>query len=591
MRPQCTNCTNHSVYCDYSTSLETPKRPATAIRLESPPKPDRLITWIFVPSDYQNTSKLPSADSVVSSGTSTSTGTQSSPSVPSTLPSPSPAPTATQSLQTPTTFDFHDFTLHHHYLTSTCYTLAEDEGSLHFWRDEAPQLANAHPFILHLILALAGLHKTRVNSDHIFPDPERNGSWLVNRAEHHSAIGLSELSSLVAHISPDNIQAVWAGATILCFLPMARGPRPGDYLFFSVGPDVGTMAEWPALVRGVRTLSGMSGDMKPRREKDTSYQVVLGSMALGMDCRGPLEALRERVFLGSEKQQDSSNGRDVRSCYVNAIDLLERMFDEICGGRGEYGIGRLAMIIYDWICCFEDGLDAFQKKEPVTMILLAYFLVLLKLHDGVWFARGWPEHIMEGIKGCLDEDDRRWIQWPMERIPNINTLKIITAGTIIAPSSPINNFSFRIVELVQPCSNSIRTEKTIAENNTITAGMCALPRREDTSRQKTRQAKSAPRATKTVMDTSWKMMPPTMMCVPVDWEEDELVALVLKVLELELELELDPLLPPPPAPDDAMPPPAAWTTNETMSQVQKIQSVPKHPIEKTEHHQARNHTI
>ncbi|GKZ34743.1 hypothetical protein AbraIFM66950_005099 [Aspergillus brasiliensis] len=199
---------------------------------------------------------------------------------------------------------------------------------------------------------------------------------------------------------------------------MARGPRPGDYLFFSVGPDVENMAEWPALVRGVRTLSGMSGDMKPRREKDTLSRVALGGMTLGMDYRGSLEALRERVTLGSEKQQDPSNGRDVRSCY--AVDLLERMFDEICGERGEHSIGRLAMIIYDWICCFEDGLDSFQKKEPVALILLAYFLVLLKLHDGVWFARGWAEHIMEGIQGCLDEDDRRWIQWPMERIPNIN---------------------------------------------------------------------------------------------------------------------------------------------------------------------------
>ncbi|GLA05235.1 hypothetical protein AnigIFM60653_005711 [Aspergillus niger] len=94
--------------------------------------------------------------------------------------------------------------------------------------------------------------------------------------------------------------------------------------------------------------------------------------------------------------------------------------------------------------------------------------------------------------------------------------------------------------------------------------MCALPRRDGTSRQNTRQAKSAPRATKTVIATSWKMMPPTMMWVPVDWELEEEVSLVSNELLLEDES-------PPPPPDEAIPPPAAWTTKEIISQVQKIQ--------------------
>ncbi|GKZ81329.1 hypothetical protein AnigIFM56816_005844 [Aspergillus niger] len=618
LRPQCINCMNHSVICEYSPSTSLDMQPLSARASQSSlsAKSERLINWIFVPSEYQSTSRRPIPDSITKSVSWTSTGAQSSPSPSSNLPSPSPS--SSQPTPTPTTFDFYDFTLHHHYLTSTCYTLAEDDGSLHFWRDEAPKLAITHPFILHLILALAGLHKARINSDHALSHREENGSLLVNKADHHSAIGLSELLSRVGHIQPDNIQAVWVGATILCFLPMARGPRPGDYLFFSAGTDHESMAEWPSLVRGVKTLSGISGDIKPRGKNNTPSPVNEGGKALGMDYRGSLEALRERILLPGQEREEV-NGRDLRDCYFNAIDMLERMLDEMCGERqdeGECKIGRLAMIIYDWICCFEDGLDAFQRKEPVALILLSYFLVLMKLHDGVWFARGWAEHIMGGIEEGLDQDDRRWLHWPMEEIGMHNGAGS-KAGTIIAPSNPINNFSFRIVELVHPCSNSIvrytlriyikRTENTIAENKPITIGMCALPRRDGTSRQNTRQAKSAPRATKTVIATSWKMMPPTMMWVPVDWEleEEEEVSLVSNELLLEDES-------PPPPPDEAIPPPAAWTTKEIISQVQKIQrcapvlamgyltydegssgvvKIPKHPSGNTEHHQVRNHAI
>lgn len=56
------------------------------------------------------------------------------------------------------------------------------------------------------------------------------------------------------------------------------------------------------------------------------------------------------------------------------------------------------------------------------------------------------------------------------------------------------------------------------------------------------------------------------MWVPVDWELEEEVSLVLNELVLEDESP-----PPPPPPDEAIPPPAAWTTKEIISQVQKIQ--------------------
>ncbi|BCS01635.1 Zn(II)2Cys6 transcription factor [Aspergillus luchuensis] len=421
LRPQCSNCMNHSVNCDYSasTGIDRQSLSARASRSTLPAKPDRLINWIFVPSLYQSPPKTPSPDSIARSVTPTSTSAQYSPSSSSSRSTPSPS--SFQPIPAPTTFDFHDFTLHHHYLTSTCYTLAEDDGSFHFWRDEVPKMAISHPFILHLILALAGLHKARVDTvdtDNTFSNPGANDSWLVNRAEHHSAKGLSELLSLLAHVSPNNIAAVWAGATILCFLPMARGPRPGDYLFFSIGTDHESMVQWPSLVKGVKTLSGMSGDIKPRGDKCGSSRVDQGGMASGINYRGLLQALRERILLHG-KQRGELHARELSDCYINAIAMLERVLDETHGEKQdgeENNTGRLAMIIYDWICCFEPALDAFQNKDPVAMILLAYFLVLMKLHDGVWFARGWAEHIMGGIEECLGQDDRRWLQWPMKQI-------------------------------------------------------------------------------------------------------------------------------------------------------------------------------
>ncbi|OJI91517.1 hypothetical protein ASPTUDRAFT_38545 [Aspergillus tubingensis CBS 134.48] len=408
---------NHSVICDYSLSTDPSRPPPSArpVQSELLGRSEGLSNWIFVPSEYEGTLKRPSPDSISNSMTLSLTGTQSPP--PSSSTPLSASLLSSKPSSTPTTFDFQDFTLHHHYLTSTCYTLAEDDASLHFWRDEAPKLAIMHPFILHLILALAGLHRARNTSHGTLPDPKGNESWLVDRADMHLSVGLRGIASLVGDINPGNIRPAWVGATILCFLPMARGPRPGEYLFFTIGDHHENMAEWPSLVRGVRTLCGISKDLKSRVENCCSSQICGGGKASGIEYQRTLERLRQWVILQSEKQGEV-NGWTMKHCYVNAIAMLERMFSEMCGEGHDAGctIGRLAMMVYDWICCFDPGLSDFQRREPVALVLLAYFLVIMKIHDEVWFARGWAEHIIGGIEECLGREDRRWLQWPMETI-------------------------------------------------------------------------------------------------------------------------------------------------------------------------------
>lgn len=108
----------------------------------------------------------------------------------------------------------------------------------------------------------------------------------------------------------------------------------------------------------------------------------------------------------------------LQQMYLSATNSLMQSFAAICDGITRTDEqSRLSYILFAWAYRLEsDFIDALQQRQPVSLIILAHFVVLMKQMDDMWIFKGWPEHIIDGIRGSLDKEDHIWIKWPMEHV-------------------------------------------------------------------------------------------------------------------------------------------------------------------------------
>ncbi|RAH66142.1 Zn(II)2Cys6 transcription factor domain-containing protein [Aspergillus aculeatinus CBS 121060] len=424
MKPECSNCLNHSVQCVYGPSPKD-AQPAVA----NTRKPSRARAELpgintfkvqFVEFNYVNVSAAPAAPAA---------------------PAASPAEEDREPVSTDPAFCLEDFELQHFFLTSTCLSLMEDAPSLTFWQSVVPRTACRFPIVHHLMLALACLHMARSPSPSPEPEHHHNRNRCPLRFDYHYGTGLQLLSNGLAQPqalanATHGADAIWIGSILVCFIGLARGPRADEYLFFNRG-GAAAPVEWLTLLRGVNTISTMlrkgraaAGSAEEERHQDLSENQrhpIQNSAAAGTHCTGYQEALtRVREFTEERAAADP-----LLPIYRMAIEHTLRAFQMAFPGRIEDRPGcalpaatamatrpePFGFVLFTWVTQMEELFwDALQEKRPVALVILAHFVVLMYRLDKTWVSHGWPEHILRGIWTFLGKEDRVLVRWPIDEI-------------------------------------------------------------------------------------------------------------------------------------------------------------------------------
>ncbi|KAI9929863.1 hypothetical protein ASPWEDRAFT_100244 [Aspergillus wentii DTO 134E9] len=372
----CLNCVRHSIDCDFldpKASSETSQKRSG--RTSRP-------TFRFVHSTRSKTlSQSPSATS---------------------LPDSSPIPNVPSiPAQDDRPLSYDDFQLLHHYLTSPQCTFGDKE-SHDFWKVTIPEIGFKFHFVLHFLLALSALHLSREQ-----PSLQRK---YVLQAEEHYLIALSRVTSLLSHMDAENCQALYVSAMLICFHHFAKGPQQGDYMIFA---DHG-QAEWLGLLRGVRTIISTMRDEfasniphgPPR--SPSQHQQLFDHKPDQYEER--LSQLRQFVI-------DHTAEDPASDVCVEAVDALSQSFTSIY--ENSFSVDAFSPWVFGWLYRLSDEFNScLQQKQPVALVIFAHFTVLLKELeiDPLWFMRGWSHHVMDGINCYLHEEDKAWIQWPMEQL-------------------------------------------------------------------------------------------------------------------------------------------------------------------------------
>ncbi|KAI5925187.1 hypothetical protein F4810DRAFT_700336 [Camillea tinctor] len=393
-KPECGNCVRFMIPCDYSPDNQGAQSTAP-VRGRGRPRKD----WSIVPVERNLN---------ITTSISPSTSTLS---LPGSLLAPSPDFSLTAPSHIPWTVE--DFELFHHYV------------QVRLWQDQTPRLAFRHHSVLHLILAIAALHLARQDLN--------RSAGLVDRAETHIAIALRQTTQILTNLSEQNCAELYIATVLICTCTFAKQPGPRHLLIVAEGQEVA----WWELFRGVRIVVETIGIA--RIMALIASEAGEGPSAPPVARTSTQQAEQEQtyiVFRTIEWETALSNLSSFvegqapgprKDTYRNTVNMLKWCFQETFGTSADPKPAADAkfQVIMIWMYVLEDEyVDMLKEDEPVALVILAYFAVLLQTLESVWYLRGWAAHIVQGVSGILESSSpqpihhARWIEWPMTQVRN-----------------------------------------------------------------------------------------------------------------------------------------------------------------------------
>lgn len=285
------------------------------------------------------------------------------------------------------------------------------------FRVNVPTLGFTYPFVLRLTLAMAARHLQRLQ-------PENKSEHYSALAEKHFSVTLAEVLHLLPNLDSENCQALYISAIFICIYFFARGPAPGEYLVFGKnGPS-----QFLPLLRGVRTIMESLGP-------DIVFSGPLAPMHAGPSPKHAENSTAERDCLPEVRWQEpvqklhqfisSLEDRDAVNICLPALNSLSEIFEATYGKDDRSYQGDVNnQIVLRWLYCLNgDFILYLQHKQPIALIICAYFALIMKVLDlqQCWFMNGWAEHILIGVRASLGPEYQVWLHWPMEQAGVVDT--------------------------------------------------------------------------------------------------------------------------------------------------------------------------
>ncbi|KAF2633285.1 hypothetical protein BU25DRAFT_464243 [Macroventuria anomochaeta] len=371
-KPDCSKCVEFGIVCDYNTAAllpgSQPLERSKFLNTQGPPAPKQRGRPRTIWGDE--------------------------------VPNTTPPETQYLSLQ--------DFKLLNHFITRandspdpTAPKNARDP--LH---DQALLLSFAYPCILHLIQEFSALELAN-------QQPSRGGYYRA-LAERHSTQGLQGATALLRQFNESDYQAAYIAATFACINYFARGPQPGEYLLFSLSGS----SQWLPLLHGIRTIIDLVGIEKitaglseraPQKIAPAEKPAKVMLNCPELDWIGHFERLHTFVAFYPDSAVD-----------VDALNKLQWCYEATYGREGVFKGDVNHQNAFVWPYQLGEDFSArMQIRQPLSLIVVAHFALLLQNYEFTWYMIGWSDHIIAGIAQVIDEDYRGWLEWPIEQARRI----------------------------------------------------------------------------------------------------------------------------------------------------------------------------
>ena len=260
-------------------------------------------------------------------------------------------------------------------------------------------MAFAHPYLLHQILAVAALHRyteTRSRSD------------FANTAMHHRAQALEGVQAALADTSTDSSVSLFAFAGLTAIYAFGELAISVDHGGVSTDDIVGRLIACVQLSRGISTI--VDARRNAIHESWAREMITLNAfddLALlrssGLKL-GYTNALRELVHTHTSDSNDAA-------AYIYAAELCLEYIQLLLYQRDE--ADQVYHLIMTWPSEVPPRyLELLGHREPIALVVLAHFAVLMHMRPRLWWLAQWPGPLLEQISHAIDAEWERWLEWP-----------------------------------------------------------------------------------------------------------------------------------------------------------------------------------
>ncbi|KAL3448811.1 hypothetical protein BJX65DRAFT_306815 [Aspergillus insuetus] len=311
-----------------------------------------------------------------------------------------------------------------HFTSHTGRSLAHpdppDNPIARFWSHNVPSLGLSCHVVLHLALALAGHHLAYTTTQ----DTVRSAHY-TSLAQKHSSVGLVELTKALGSISNATCGALYTAATLMTYCTFASGPTDdNDLLVCNISSHA--PQRWMSVIQGVRLIrerfepdvlfSGLLAPLAPSSEPDpkSATPAYIEEGYSRIDWEEPLRCLRDLIT--SDRDTPDTDTEDT-AVYLQAYERIEAIYEATFGNaKGQFTCPPVNKFVFIWLYMVEERFVAcLQQRRPLSLLILAYYALLLTTMKRDWFMRTWPRHLLTRIRELLGEGYWEWLHWPLEQ--------------------------------------------------------------------------------------------------------------------------------------------------------------------------------
>jgi len=314
-------------------------------------------------------------------------------------------------LACPSDWSADDKALLNHFVQFTYYDMGAGPLSRELWRTSIPELSFQHVFLKHGLLACAALHLAHLNP------PERRRYQMI--AACHQARGLPPFRGLLSAPTEENCDAILAFANLLVVHCFAAEEQDAEFFLLKDNRDstlLSGMPDWLEVIRGSCTMFShvwatmRTGLLKPLIDETMSDE-ALPIIPDNPEHSARLKQLLTLPVLGNNPPTGEILG-ETMTAYSTALITLARAFGSAQAAK-DNGIFTMWTAVSIWPARISmEYLDLLRRKEPAALVLLAHYCILLAPLEKSWYMSGFRRRLLHRIYFQLDEDWRKWLDWP-----------------------------------------------------------------------------------------------------------------------------------------------------------------------------------
>lgn len=293
--------------------------------------------------------------------------------------------------------------LFHHYVHCSCLGFSVGTARHQCWTQNVPNVSFQNSYLLHQILAVAALHV------HLQDPGDKD---VCNAAAHHRSVALEGVQPVLTENDPNASVSLFAFAgltAIYCFGELAI--KRAEHVELDI---IGELTSCFRISRGITTVLTAR-----RMEIEDTWAFDM----INFSAQAELAKLRAAGLQIDHMQKLSTliesrlAGDTLLDAYMHAAVRCEEHISLLLFNKADEA--ELSHLVMTWPHEIqEEFVTQLDQREPVAMVILAHYAVLMTMSSSFWWLDAWPCLLLDQIQRDLPSDLQHYLTWPSQMLGN-----------------------------------------------------------------------------------------------------------------------------------------------------------------------------